>query len=96
MRLVIIGLICSAALAPQTKVDWVTQMKNAPIYDVRAYGAKGDRLPMIAAAIQRTMDAVKAAGGGSVFSRKGTFEIREPCDQLLRYHHDPLPAKAAT
>jgi hypothetical protein len=53
-------------------------MKNAPIYDVRAYGAKGDGVANDTAAIQRTMDAVKAAGGGSVFFPKGTFRYVNP------------------
>jgi hypothetical protein len=77
-KLVLIGLIYSVVLVPQTKVDWVTQMKNAPIYDVRAYGAKGNGVADDTAAIGRTMDAVKLAGGGSVFFPKGTYRYVNP------------------
>ena len=78
MNKLILGLICTVSLVPQTKVDWVTQMKNAPIYDVRAYGAKGNGTANDTVAIGKAMDAAKAAGGGSVFFPKGTYRFVMP------------------
>jgi polygalacturonase len=46
---------------------------GAAVFDVRAYGAKGDGRALDTAAIQRAIDAAGAAGGGRVEFPAGTY-----------------------
>jgi polygalacturonase len=46
---------------------------TAGIYDVRAFGAKGDGKALDTAAINKTIDAAAAAGGGTVRFPAGTY-----------------------
>jgi hypothetical protein len=46
---------------------------GARVYNVRAYGAKGDGQTLDTAAIQRAVDACSADGGGTVLVPAGTF-----------------------
>jgi polygalacturonase len=43
------------------------------LYDVRAYGAKGDTATLDTDAINRAIDAAAAAGGGTVYFGPGTY-----------------------
>ena len=45
----------------------------AGVFDVRAFGAKGDGIANDTAAIQRAIDAAGANGGGEVFFDSGTY-----------------------
>lgn len=64
-----VGLVAVAmALA---SVGW----GQAPLFDVRQYGAKGDGVTDDTAAIQAALDAAKAAGGGTVYVRPGTYMV---------------------
>ncbi|MER7336105.1 MULTISPECIES: glycoside hydrolase family 28 protein [unclassified Micromonospora] len=44
-----------------------------PLHDIRDHGAKGDRTTLNSTAIQDTIDAAAAAGGGVVYVPPGTF-----------------------
>jgi polygalacturonase len=45
----------------------------APVYNVRTFGATGDRKTLDTAAIQKTIDAAHAGGGGVVYFPAGAF-----------------------
>jgi polygalacturonase len=45
----------------------------APVYDVRAFGAKGDGQTVDTAAINAAIEAASAAGGGTVYLPAGTY-----------------------
>jgi len=47
--------------------------ERTPLYDVRAFGAKGDGTSLDTAAIQRAIDAAAAAGGGTVEFPAGNY-----------------------
>ena len=47
--------------------------KSKPVYDVRAFGAKGDGTSLDTAAIQRAIDAAAASGGGIVRFPAGNY-----------------------
>lgn len=51
--------------------------KGELVYDVRSYGAVGDGTTDDTAAIQATVAAIQAAGGGVMFLPKGTFRISD-------------------
>lgn len=55
-------------------VDAIPDIKG-PIFDVTQYGAKGDGRTDDQDAIQKTIDAAEAAGGGVVFFPVGTFLV---------------------
>src|SRR5262249_27641712 len=46
---------------------------NAPVYNVRSFGAKGDGRTLDTRAINRAIDAAAAAGGGTVEFPAGTY-----------------------
>jgi polygalacturonase len=50
-----------------------TPAANAPAYDVRAYGAKADGTTVDTPAVDRAIDAVAAAGGGTLYFPAGTY-----------------------
>ncbi len=62
-------LLCAASVAAQQ-----TGVRPAvPVYDVRAYGARGDGHAIDTDAINRAIDAAAAAGGGTVFLGAGSY-----------------------
>lgn len=48
---------------------------GARVYNIRAYGAKGDKTTLDTAAVQAAVDACTADGGGTVLVPAGTFVI---------------------
>lgn len=46
---------------------------SAPVYDVRAFGARGDGKTLDTAAINKAIDVAAAAGGGTVNFPAGTY-----------------------
>src|SRR5580692_3989687 len=48
---------------------------GARIYNIRTYGAKGDKTTLDTAAVQAAIDACTADGGGTVLVPAGTFVI---------------------
>jgi polygalacturonase len=51
----------------------VAASPNAPVYDVRAFGAKGDGQTLDTAAINAAIEAAASAGGGTVVLPAGTY-----------------------
>ena len=45
----------------------------AAVFNVRDFGAKGDGITKDTAAVQKSIDAASAAGGGEVFLPNGTY-----------------------
>ena len=48
---------------------------GARVYNIRSYGAKGDKTTLDTAALQAAIDACTADGGGTVLVPAGTFVI---------------------
>lgn len=46
---------------------------QAPVYNVKKYGAKGDGKNMDTKAIDKAIDAANAAGGGTVYFPAGDY-----------------------
>lgn len=58
------------------KITYGTMLAAAVgVYNVKAYGAKGDGTTDDTAACQAAIDAAQAAGGGIVFFPKGTYKL---------------------
>jgi hypothetical protein len=53
---IIVALLFSAELLFCQQIDWVKQVKNKPIIDVREFGAKGDGITDDSAAIQAAIE----------------------------------------
>ena len=63
-------LLCAAAFAPRA----LTQSPAAArVYDVRAFGAKGDGKTLDTGAINKAIEAAAGAGGGTVHFPAGTY-----------------------
>jgi len=63
-RLLLVSLLLAASALAQTP---------ARVFDVRAYGAKGDGTTIDTAAINSAIEAAAAAGGGTVFFPAGNY-----------------------
>ena len=59
----------------QALVAVATQAAQAKVFNVRSYGAVGDGVAMDTAAVQKTIDACHAEGGGIVRVPSGDFQI---------------------
>jgi hypothetical protein len=67
-----------AAITPaagQVMVGGPNGVTGVPAFNVRAFGAKGDGITDDTAAIQETVDAAAAAGGGEVFVPPGVYRL---------------------
>ena len=80
MRVVPVVMLALAAcfsLAQTLAADSAMRLNKtpeaAPIFDVRAFGAKGDGKTIDTPAINKAIDAAAAAGGGTVHLPAGTF-----------------------
>lgn len=66
---ILLFFVTSGAMAQQ--VDWVSQIRNRPVYDVRTYGAKCNGSTDDTTALNATIAAAQATSG-IVFSPAGT------------------------
>ncbi len=69
------GLLESEPAAARKKTDAGPDDLGARVYNIRAYGAKGDKTTVDTAALQAAIDACTADGGGTVLVPAGTFVI---------------------
>src|SRR4051812_29935569 len=59
--------------APRASFSFTTSAAQAGVYDVKTFGAKGDGKALDTAAINKTIDAAAAAGGGTVYFPAGNY-----------------------
>ena len=74
--LVIAGCVALAlffSAAPRPSFSFTTSAAQAGVYDVKTFGAKGDGKALDTAAINKTIDAAAAAGGGTVYFPAGNY-----------------------
>src|SRR5918912_620725 len=74
--LILACLVCvpaPAGRAVETAAAARTQAAAAGVYDVRAFGAKGDGKALDSPAVNKAIDAAHAAGGGTVRLPAGTY-----------------------
>jgi hypothetical protein len=64
-----------SAAAARTKPAMTTDDLGARVYNIRSYGAKGDKTTLDTAAVQAAIDACASDGGGTVLVPAGTFTI---------------------
>jgi hypothetical protein len=69
------SLLDAEAAPAHTKPAASTADLGARIYNIRSYGAKGDKTTVDTAALQAAIDACAADGGGTVLVPAGTFVI---------------------
>lgn len=63
------------AEAARAKPTPITDDLGARVYNIRSYGARGDKATIDTAALQAAIDACTADGGGTVLVPAGTFTI---------------------
>lgn len=68
-----LSLVFASTAASFAAERGATVTQPASFFDVRAYGATGDRTTLDTAAIQQAIDAAHAAGGGTVYFPTGQF-----------------------
>lgn len=73
MRIALILLVLSSAFAQQ--VDWVSQIRNKPVYDPRTYGATSNCVGDSGAGINSAISAASTAGGGVVKLAPGCYLV---------------------
>ena len=69
------GLFDGEPASARKKAEAITDDLGARVYNIRAYGAKGDKTTLDTAALQAAIDACTADGGGTVLVPAGTFVI---------------------
>jgi hypothetical protein len=69
------GLFEGEPALGRTKPAASTNDLGARVYNIRSYGAKGDKATLDTAALQAAIDACAADGGGTVLVPAGTFTI---------------------
>ena len=67
----IVELVTTSAYLTRSSAQ-VTE--KAPVFNVRTYGAKGDGQALDTSAINKTIDAAAAAGGGTVYFPAGNYQ----------------------
>lgn len=77
--LALAAMLWAAAAQAQTRIFTVDELrvKGSPVYDVKAYGARGNGVTDDTAAINAALDAVPAAGG-VVFLPPGVYGVSAP------------------
>ncbi|HWC16636.1 MAG TPA: glycosyl hydrolase family 28-related protein, partial [Terriglobales bacterium] len=60
-------------LGAQTPPGGATASSKQMFYDVRSYGAKGDGITVDTPAINRAIESVASAGGGTVYFPSGNY-----------------------
>jgi len=68
-------VLASFTVAPRADsvLDPSSAQNSANVYDVRAFGAKGDGQTLDTPAINKTIETAAAAGGGTVYFPAGTY-----------------------
>jgi polygalacturonase len=70
--LILVVCFSLQGLAQRKTVDPVAPVTSA-VFNVRAYGAKGDGVQLDSPAVNKAIDAASAAGGGTVYFPSGTY-----------------------
>jgi polygalacturonase len=74
---IIAGALLALALlfsaSSQISYSSAQRLTDAPIFNVKSYGAKGDGQALDTAAINKTIDTAAAAGGGTVYFPAGNY-----------------------
>jgi len=73
LTLAAVVVTCFTSCGPAERLGRATRAGNAPWFNVRDYGASGDRKDLATASIQKAIDACGAAGGGSVYFPPGGY-----------------------
>jgi polygalacturonase len=76
LALVIAGGVTLALLfsaTPRASYSFTTNAAQSGVYDVKTFGAKGDGKALDTVAINKTIDAAAAAGGGTVYFPAGNY-----------------------
>lgn len=78
--LLILALVCGAFTYSPTVHSEAVQKRSSLVaaFDVRRFGAKGDRKTLDSLAINKAIDAAAAAGGGTVLITAGTYRAFPP------------------
>lgn len=84
LRLAGIGVARAATVAAPATVRAMTEQTLSPeppgrgVFEVSAFGAKGDGTTIDTPAINRAIEAAAASGGGAVRFAAGQYRIRRP------------------
>ncbi len=73
LRVAVAGLVDAGASAPWLGRSWADDTDRRAVCDVRWFGATGNGRAMDAPAVNRTIAAAAAAGGGTVHFPAGTY-----------------------
>jgi polygalacturonase len=68
MKPILMMGLCALAGGALMAADFPSQT-----FDIKAYGAKGDGVVLDSGAINKAIDAARAAGGGTVYLAAGTY-----------------------
>lgn len=73
--MLVAGMMSPTAAEAKRENEDHSENLGARVYNIRAYGAKGDKVSVDTAALQAAIDACNRDGGGTVLVPAGTFTI---------------------